>query len=248
MRIYVVEQDAPFHDWSKRAGALHWDVFHGLGDYPTLLQWIPKSAVNERGERYLIGFPPDWAWPGVTNQNREPLHIRRSGRFVPAVFSPSFTELIVSPRVREVLQKLPHVGFNEPVFEQLVDLPLPELGDFSWFERRDLRKYDGLTNKYLASLPHVAEFEKAVAGYTQLLPANSNDIASEYHDTRSVPVNFGSYHYLTSPREVPVSCEMLKDYPIVQTPHFLFREDAFAKIAPFLNLDFYAIAVLTIDD
>jgi len=41
---------------------------------------------------------------------------------------------------------------------------------------------------------------------------------------------------------------MLKEYPIIQMPQFLFRDDAFAKLAPFLDLDYYAIAVLSIDD
>lgn len=55
----------------------------------------------------------------------------RSGRFVPDVFGSSFTLLVVSPKVREALSSLPNIGFNEVVFEQLVDLPMPRLGDFS---------------------------------------------------------------------------------------------------------------------
>ena len=65
--------------------------------------------------------------------------------------------------------------------------------------------------------------------------------------------DFGSYAHVTITgtsanlkefRKVPVSQKMLEKYPIVQTPHFLFREEAFAAIAPFLNLDYYRIAVM----
>lgn len=239
MRVYVVERNSPFWELGKRVSALHNTVYHGVGYYP------------------MIAFPDlDWH-PAVTNDNRELLHIARSGRFLPAVFGSSFTFLVVSPEVRKALSSLENVGFNDVVFEQLVDLPMPELGDFSWYKRKDTRKYDHHPDNFLQSRPHVPEFEKRVEGYRQLLPANYQNIAKDYTDVEFVTPDFGSYARVSSigtyadlkeNSKIPVSKKMLEKYPIIQTPHFLFREDAFAAIAPFLDLDYYAIAVIVFSE
>lgn len=248
MRAYVVERFNVFHDWSKRVGPLHKTVFHGVGYYPTLAAWKSVPGVNETGERIVTTRPPDWRWPAVTNGNRDPLHIARSGCFVPPVFGSSFVFIVVSPEVREALSTLPKIAFNSVVLEQLVDLPMPKLGDFSWFQRKDLEQYENDPDNLLKSLPHDPKYEQKVSEYCQLLPANLQDVVNKYADVISMPVDFGSYAYRSRPTEVPVSQALLKEYPIVQTPHLVFREDAFARIAPFLDLDYYAIAVLTLGE
>lgn len=246
MRVYVIIPNLVFHDWSRRVGALHFSIYHGFGDYRTLVEWVPRPGVNEKGEHCAIGRPPDWRWPAVTNVNRESLHVTRSGRFLPPVFGSSFDFLIVSQEVQKSLARLPHVGFSRVVFEQLVDLSMPPLGDFSWFERPDIDTFEADPDNLLRSLPHDPAFEPRVAGYRQLLPALFDDLAPRYNDVETRPVEFGSYAHATSPKQVRLSREMLKEYPIVLSERYLFREDAFALLAPFLDLDYYSIAVLTV--
>ena len=155
MRVYVVESHSSFHDRGKRVCDLHETVFHGIGYYPTLEAWVPRGGVNEKGEGVVITRPLDWRWPGVTNQNRELLHITRSGRFVPPVFSFLFTEFVVSPEVRKALSSLPNVGFNQVVFEQLVYMPMPKLVALSWYEGGDSDEYDARAEQPRRALPQL---------------------------------------------------------------------------------------------
>ena len=163
MRIYVIERNFGAYDWCKRVGALHDLVFHGIGEYRSLAEWKPYPIINEEGERSVAVRPPEWRWPGTTNTNREPLHVARSGEFVPDVFGSMFTFFVVSAKVREALSSFPNVAFNRVIFEHLVDLPMPSLGDFSWIERDDLDRYKSVPKNLIRTLPHVAKFEKVVA-------------------------------------------------------------------------------------
>ncbi len=246
MRIYAVVANSFFFDWCKRVGALHQSVYHGVAEYRTWVEWV--SSNNDPGEQWKIDHKDGWRWrwPAVTNQNREPLHITRSGRCVPAVFGKSHKSMIVSPEVREALAGLPNVGFNTVVLEQLVDLAMPRLGDFSWYDRPDLDQYEIDPDNLLRSLPHDPSFEPRVAGHRQLLPALFDDLAPRYTDVETRLMEFGSYAHVTRPKDIRLSVAMLKDYPIVLSECFLFREDAFALIAPFLDLDYYAIAVISV--
>lgn len=256
MIVFVVEQH--FTGWNDRVDGYHAAVYHGAGEYPKLKAWEPKTAFDKDGEQMLITRPPDWRWPAVTNENRDLLHITRSGRFVPALFSGSIlaNTLVLSPEIQKRLSSRKNVVFNDVVFEQLVDLAMPPLGDASWYYTKAAEKYGLDPDEYLRSLPHVPQFEKRVKGYRQLLPANFDDIAKSYSDIKLVTPEFGSYKHVTSigtgahlkeHRQIRVSEKMLEKYPIVQNPHWLFREDAFERIAPFLDLDYYAIAVLAFD-
>lgn len=252
MQIYLVQEHSFFFNLCKRTSSLHDTVFHGIGYYPTYEVWERASGIE--GKRCTVKDIPDRDWrPAVTNKTRESLHIARSGRFLPPMFATSLLArtLVISPELQKVLSPLRNIAFNDVVFEHLVNLPMPKLGDFSWYDRDDIDKYDDHPGIYLWSLPHVSEFEKDVEGYRQLLPANFYNIEEEFEDIEYFTPDFGSYAHVTSfgtladssdNREVPVSKKMMEKYPIVQTPRFIFREDAFEMIAPFLDLDYYAIA------
>lgn len=243
--IFAVTSNASLHSRSCRVGSLHQEVYHGAGEYRTLVEWEPISGVNDQGENCVITRPPDWRWPAVTNPNREPLHVTRNGRFIPSVFGELESELIVSPEVQIAMKHLENIAFNTVVFEHLVDLAMPALGDFSWYKRRDLERFDFLPRNLIRSLPHDPSFESKVSGFRFLLPALFEDLAEEYSDIETWKVNFGTYHStVMDPEEVRFSRRMFKTYPIIHSDCLLFRGDAFAAIAPFLDLDYFAIAVI----
>lgn len=233
MRVFAVSRLISMHDWSNRVGPLHTDVFHG--------------------ESYFTNKRRGWKPPAASNDNREPLHIRRSGRFVPHVFSGYSFDLVISPKVRQALSSVPHIEFNEVVFEHLVDVAMPELGDFSWFDRDDIYDYNALPKEYLNAQPDVPGFHKAIGPYYQLLVPQILDVEEQYDDIETVPVNFGTYTHMMRPKEIKVSVNLLRTCPIILSKGhrgycLLFRQDAFALIAPFLDLDYFAIAVLTVGD
>jgi hypothetical protein len=200
MRVYVVEQQTFFFERCKRVCDLHDTVFHGIGYYPTQEAWKHSSEI--KGKRCFVKDTPDLDWrQAVTNDNRELLYIARSGRFFPPVFSTSIlaSTIVLSPEVQKALSSLRNVAFNDVVFEHLVDLPMPKLGDFSWYKRDDIDKYDCHSDIFLWSLPHVPEFEKGVEGYRQLLPANFQNIAKDYTDFELVTPDFAK---MRSPRSL----------------------------------------------
>lgn len=254
MLAYVVVPYVSIPEWSGRICALHQSVFQGINYYVPSQSLGDGSVASKYVESIDVMRQADWRRPGITNKSRDVRHVTRSGAFVPHIFGGLF--LFVSPEVRKALSSLANIGFNKAVFEHLVDLPMPKLGDFSWYDRDDTEKYDFLPDNYLGSLPHVPEFEKKTVGYCEVLPANFDEIADQYSDIKYMVPDFGSYpdvsdvgtHAYKGKEKLSVSKNMLAKYPIVRTNDFVFRDDAFLKIAPFLDLDYYAIARLDLGD
>ncbi|MFV0443413.1 MAG: hypothetical protein ACK5Q5_07565 [Planctomycetaceae bacterium] len=215
---------------SHRVSGYHSMVFHGDGYYLSR-----KSG------------PGPWPTvPAVNSENRELLHVIRSGRFVPPVFVAG-AMLVVCEAVKAKLTTLPNVDVAPVVFERLVDLPMPDIGDFSAEARNPI------AGEVLMAAPDVPELHETIGNYYQVLEFHSYSFKEQYPDYGPVMVNFGTYPGRpgvgkTSPGPVDASLKMLDEYPMVQlgTVHML-REDAFSLLAPFLNLDYFSIASLAID-
>ncbi|MEZ6147532.1 MAG: hypothetical protein R3B91_19330, partial [Planctomycetaceae bacterium] len=236
IRIYAVRRMNVNHSTSKRVSQYHSRVFHGLSHY-----------VNR-------GVVPRWQWrsPAKTNTNRELVHVSRSGALVPDVFGARIFELIVSERVRKRLQNVPEIEFNPVVFERLVDVPMPPLGDFTWCELEpDGNSPDDPESKLnpdyeFTHLPDIEEYHQTIGPYYSLLAPNIHDIIDEYNDTEEVMLHWGEYHKVgvgKSSKPVSLSLKLLKQCPIIRSDAHIFRDDVFGLIAPFLDLDYYAVTM-----
>jgi hypothetical protein len=223
MGVYVVDTPLVYSVRTCRASAYHNTVFRGK------TRFEPEDRV---------------LWyraPALTNTGRDLPHVTRSGRFIPPVFY-GRGEWIVSQEVKDKLSVLKNVDFLPVVFETLVDLELPGVGDFSWEEHaRRSRKPAGQIYTVHEMLPDVPELHKNVGAYYYLLLPVIWALAERYDDVRvyNVPV---SHYPDTGPEEVRLLAKMMKEYSIVDQGCVCLRADAFAVIAPYLNLDSFTIS------
>ena len=224
MKAYAIRSAISGWNVGWRVGLFHGEVFHGHTDAGPVVS-AAGTAHAELGEYRLY-------------------HISRSGRFVPDVFS-GIGYFIVSPRVQQALKGVPKLHFLPVVFEHLVDLPMPRLGDFSWRKSPAADRYDYSGIDMIRDMPHQPQFEKAVQGYRRLYV---RDIVERYADKRTVRVSPYKYdeYYPHPPREITVSRTMLSEFHAIPCENAIsvYSEAVFKRIAPFLDLDYYAIDVL----
>lgn len=225
MQIYFIESMNPIHTLSWRTCSYHSSIFHGLLSRP---------------ETRRTKIQP----PSITNQNRESPHVRRSGRYVPKIWMASLS-LIVAECVKGPLARLPNTAFLPVAFDQLIDIPMPSLGDFSWFERITTPPGPEPEHELEAGLD-VPAFHQSIGHYWEVLSANLYELDSKPADAKRVKINFGSYAGVPA-KSALVSPSLLKKYPFVWSDIFQIREDAFAIVAPFIDLDFFNIARHYID-
>lgn len=232
--IFFVAMNVQMPDISNRIGALHWEVFHGQGRHPE------ADLIEEQDP---LGFPPI---PGITNDYREPLHITRSGVFIPPIFKIS-RSLVVSQAVFDKIKHLKNIEGVPVVFEKLVDLPMPALGDMSWYTR-DLPYADDPDPlheyEYLEDVP--ALHQKA-GNYYEILGVIRRDLPKDEWELQSVKLNFGRYFSPTSIPAPELSNALLEKYPVISGSRVVLRGDLFAILAPYLDLDYFAIDVISVD-
>lgn len=212
---------------SKRVTETHRCIFHGSHLF--------------LGE----GQNPEWRNPALTNVNRERIHIFRSGTFVPPVFSPYVAILIVSAAVKARCEKLVGVEFQPVVFERLVEIPLPPLGQC---DLNDLITEQEMREK-MEQMPDVQEFRESVGEYFYVLTAVLNHLNPRPDDVRKLEIGFGTYHYpCISLPKFSVSLSLFEKYSIYasESGTFCFSEEAFAVFAPFLDLDYFKIGMLKV--
>lgn len=230
MYVYLLSRATPMHNRSWRVGPLHQTVYNGESYY---LDNSPADEEEIKRRRSSSGRP--------TSKRRDLAHIIRSGAFVPDVFWVIGEELVVSPRVQRRLAKCRGcIDYKEVVFEKLVDVPMPALGDFSWLESKEWYRFGSLEESF-KSLPHVPRFESRFRGYRHLDARFGRDVANEFNDLRPYRVWLRSYCDWMQPTTVRLSDAALREYPVIADNELVFREDAFAQIAPFLDLDHFLI-------
>ena len=229
---YVIRHAVPDDHINWRVGVFHELVHRGVSYYVDNTPVDPESP-EFKARRTSSGRP--------TSKRRDLVHVIRSGAYVPDMFWLDGSDFAVSPRVQKRLAKCKGcVDYKDVVFEKLVDLPMPALGDFSWYDGGEHFAFESL-DEYLKSLPHVPEYEARFRGYRQLDARWDRDIAKEFDDLRPVRVQLRSYWYEATPQTIVVSSAALREYPVIASGELLFREDAFAAIAPFLDLEYYIV-------
>ena len=230
---YVLKPLSPLIDWSRRTGPFHEIVFHGAGYYVT---------YQQNWDLYAEG---KWNFPAVTNNIREPLHVIRSGRFLPSVCMPDGTDIAVNEKVKnELAAEFPQMKFLEVVFEKIVDIKLPAIGDFSWFEHAPFEKYPDARDFLNALYKESAELRRKVGKYYTILPANFKEVRSKYK-TKKYPYLFGTYYgYSWETEYIELSRKMLDDYLVIRYPiPVVVHERVFSVLAPYIDLDYFEIAI-----
>lgn len=225
--IYAVKKAIPLRWIGFRVGELHEGVFHG--------------------SIYHIDEPPTKGDAYVDEQGRiarAPFHATRSGAFVPDVFCGGL-RLVVSPRVQAALAPLPGVQFEPVVFEHVVDLPMPALGDMSWYESPMFLKYDGDPVSWMRTMPHSPRLAEKLEGYKRLNPVMYSyrkelDRPADTAMVRLCPSKFDQHDdsYLCE-----ISPTMIRKLNVLYYDGSLlvFSKPAFKAIAPYLDLEYYAI-------
>ena len=215
---------------NKRISCYHRHVFHGLEHY----------CGKENDVRFY--------GPSFTNSYREPIHIWRSGLITPQVFSPEAWTLIVSADVRLALKDFGGVGYGEIVIEHIVSLPMPEIGvlanpPYDNEESVKLGFVSTQMKQLMSRLEDQPDLHVQFSGHRHLLIANHIDVAERFPDSVKLEVNFGSFK-LDSPISVLFSMKMLEQFPIYHAGGcvYVLREDFYAALAPFLDLDYYDVA------
>jgi hypothetical protein len=152
--------------------------------------------------------------------------------------------LVVREDVKRRLSRLQNLEFVEVVIERLIDWAMPALGDFTDINADRPRRFDEFVREKLLTDPDVPEFHDKIGKYYTLLTANMHDLADRYDDIEQVTPDFGSYEPPSEDEPLRVSAKALKEYPILWDKSHILREDAFAILAPFLDLDYYGVAFM----
>lgn len=126
------------------------------------------------------------------------------------------------------------MDFNPVVFEHLVDLPLPPIGE---------NPCPKITNEIsFSELIHSKPPSTVTMGdYLQVLMPVHIEVQDSYPAEQIKP-EFGNYH--SGRRTVPFSKELVSEFGMYYcgSGYFVFSEECFGIIARYLDLDYYAIA------
>ncbi|WP_417849954.1 hypothetical protein [Thalassoglobus sp.] len=228
MNVFFVKRENSTWHCQYRTTPLHVSVFAGA----TAANTIESSTVMEDDGSVVVNVSGD-------------VRMVRSGKFVPSLFMQLSTTLILSETIKEQLKKLGAKVFTPVVFEKLVDIDMPPIGDDTWFQ--SVTYPPGPEPDFeLFTRPDVPDFHKKIEDYYVLECPTIYGIRKKLPDIRRVTANFGSFRCEERER-VLVSKRLLQDHPVIWDSSFVFREDAFAVIAPYLDLDYFSIARAQID-
>ncbi|MEZ6032750.1 MAG: hypothetical protein R3C17_06645 [Planctomycetaceae bacterium] len=198
---------------TKRVGARHRHIFNGVGTFPA-----------RQGQL-------SWAKPSLGNSNRARLHITRSGEFIPHMTSPHIGTLVVSDVVRARLSRFDGIEFLPVVFERLVDLKLPPLGDQSINEMLASSQATDLMN----SMPDEPRYHESAPEYFYVLCPELEEVEETLSDVKLIDTMFGRYQTIHLKSKIPLSVELLRKHPMYRAHHlqyFVLSEDCFQEIAP----------------
>ncbi|QDU36027.1 hypothetical protein Mal4_03100 [Maioricimonas rarisocia] len=226
MKVLVVRRTIATWKARYRTCPLHNSVFHGRECNGDLTK---STGIDESGD--------------VTFSMSGTCHVVRSGRFCPDVFCPGIW-MIVADSIRERLDQLGRITFSRVIFDKLVDVELPALGDASWFERTTYPTEPEPDLEWI-DLPDVPSFHEAIGDYFVVGGPVVERIRNQLSDIQEVTCDFGSFP--RKPKESTVmSKQLLEEFPITWNGCYFFREDAFEVIAPHLDLDYFSVACVTI--
>ena len=205
---------------TQRTSHMHAMIYHGTSDFVEMAE------------------DTSWRSPGLFTKQRQRMHVSRSGRFVPDVFSPYGVELVVSNHVRERLARLKGVDFEPVVFEYLIDLELPPIGELG----DDELIADTQRKQLIHKFSDVPDFHAAVGDYWHVIMPSVVDLEPQYTNVQELHPAFSRYSRRSTP-SVRLDFRMLDEYPIIMAHSrtICLSTQAFSLIAPHLDFDFYAV-------
>jgi hypothetical protein len=208
--------------WPDRTGEIHHPLFHGLAE---------REGVA----------PAESECSALDRRHKQPFLISKNVFNLSDIFSPSAT-LIVSGRVRAILENLPNVLFEPVRFRHLCYLPF-EVGVFSYPKYR----YPGVSpEKLLLSAPAISNPE-TIPPYFELITAIYTSIFQKYPQRKIY-----SFPHPTPEddciEELELCSAMLLDYPMLFTQFgLLFSKELFLKLDPYFCWDYFVKIDLEIE-
>ena len=129
------------------------------------------------------------------------------------------------------------------MFERLVDLKLPALGDIVKGEL--LAPVQALA--IMNALPDEPRYHESAPKYFYVLCPRFSELEDSLPDAKYIEMNFGRYYSLHPKTKLPLSVELLKRHPMYNAgPYFVLSEECFTEICPYLDLDYYYIDAVSL--
>jgi hypothetical protein len=209
---------------NKRISIHHRRVYHGIGKF--------VNKINGHSRRY----------PSLTNENRDRIHLSRSGMFVPQLFCPMSAVLVVSAELKKRLEHLPGIAFLPVVFEHLVELELPMPGE-STVEDLD-STYD--FQAMIQCLPDIGGFHMKVGEFFYVLTPEYSELPVPPDDAAEVQLSYGRF-FTSRLATVPLSLSLLKQHSIYRVFNdFLLTEEAFELIATSIDPNYFCVDAISL--
>lgn len=127
------------------------------------------------------------------------------------------------------------IEFLPVIFEKLVHLEMPALGNYDWCNgqmRHTHQEYSRRKDR--------PELHESIGVYYEVLGANCVDVDERYNDWVELPPDFGNYCGLFRPIPRRISWNAFRDFAMIDN---VVRPDLFAILAPYLDLDYFAISI-----
>jgi hypothetical protein len=206
--------------YSKRINVFHYDMFHGL--------------CNSQGS-HLRG-----------DDLSQPLLLSRNGTRIPDVFQPGIT-LVLSARAKAALEGLPNVAFLPVEFVKLVDYPY-QAGDFSYYEIPAFQLDPAKANPetLIHRLVDQPEMHERTSPHYELVIPKLRDVVDQFAMERKIQCEL-KMTPVHGKLQLRLSGQLLQRYPIVWQYHNILSEEAFSRLDPFIDWDYFEKAELDVD-
>ncbi len=204
----------------------HYLMFHGQ---PT----AKRSLQRERN-------------PRLGDDLSRPLYLERNGHLIPQVFEP-LGSLVVSEEVKSRLIGITNITFLQVVFHKIVDFPSYSFGDFSFEKNSAYKNVIGRArlDRFLDRLPDVPAMHEGLGNYYELIVPRLGDLVHGYTSLRRITCRL-PFAAAIQEIKLSLSTKLLKDYPIIWDAYYVFNEDAFERISPHLDRNYFGVAELKI--
>ena len=152
-----------------------------------------------------------------------PLELTRCGSFIPDVFSPLIS-IVVSEQVKKKLRDLPNIFFAKVKFVKLVK-EFYAKNDFSY-------PRDG-KSEILNRFSNAPELYDDVGDYFELIFPTLTEITKQKWTDEDDD---------NEPRTALITSAIMNSYPIIWDFKTILSDEAYSRLEPFLDKDFYEIS------
>jgi hypothetical protein len=176
------------------------------------------------------------ATPFFGDKEKRPLWTRHNVRRIPEVFSP-MNSLVVSRRVRDALGELPFVEYRPVTFTELVDVPVPPLGDMSWTNDPAMKKAARSKEWPSTLFDHLPEASpercRTVGDHYEMVVPRLKEAVAEFPEAREIIIP--EPYTIDKQNKLRVCPALLEKYPVFWWGQTVFAEWAFRPLEPFLD-------------